>query len=117
MGYTLFSPTYKNLSWVEWVCLVLLIIGLIISLSAGSAVIYYILAFLAGLFFGRLWYRTRKDEQFKYLMMITFFMIGFIIGNYLTRYGDPIITMLVYLLGIVISYSLHSKGHVHSTDY
>lgn len=111
-------PGYKNLTWPEIVWIFLLVIGFIISLTyVGSAIMYYIIAFLAGALFGRLWYKTRKTLQFKYLMMIISFMIGFVAGNYISKYGNPILTMLIYLLGILISYYLHQKNIMTGIDF
>jgi hypothetical protein len=111
-------PGYHNLRWPEIVWICLLIIGFILSITiVGSAVMYYIIAFLAGILFGRLWYKTRKTLQFKYLMMIIAFMIGFVAGNYISKYGDPILTMLIYLLGIISSYYLHNKNIMTGVDF
>jgi len=108
---------YRNLRWPEVVSTILLIMGFILSLLTGSAVMYYIVAFLTGMFFGRIWYQTRNTLQFKYLMMIVFFMLGFILGNYLSHYGDPRLTILIFFLGIVASYYLHNKKYIRAIDF
>jgi membrane protease YdiL (CAAX protease family) len=108
---------YNNLRWPEIIWFCLLIIGFIVSLMVlESAIMYYIVAFLAGILFGRLWYRTKKTLQFKYFMMIIAFMIGFIAGNYFSKYGNPILTILIYLTGIVISYYLHKNNLMTGID-
>jgi len=108
----------KSLRWPEFVWICLLIIGFILSLSTiGSAMMYYIVAFLSGMFFGRLWFKTRRTMQFKYLMMIVFFMLGFILGNYFKGYGNPEITILVLFLGIVLGYQLSAKGVMSGIDF
>jgi lysylphosphatidylglycerol synthetase-like protein (DUF2156 family) len=114
-----YIPITKNfqLGWVEFVSIVLLIFGFILALMSGSAVIYYIVAFLTGIFFGRLWHNTKNTFQFKYFLMVTFFMLGFIAGNIITRYGNPRITIFVYFIGILISYYINRKGLIKAVDY
>jgi len=109
---------YTSLKWPEILWITLLVIGLIFSLSTmGSAIMYYIVAFLCGMLFGRLWYKTKKTLQFKYLMMIVAFMVGFVLGNYIKGYGHPELTILIYVVGITISYYFHSRNVVHGIDF
>lgn len=112
---------YGAQRWPEILSVCLLIIGLILSFMAGSLIMYLIVAFLTGAFFGHLWYKTRKSLQFTYFMMITCFMIGFVIGSFFTRYGNPkttpILTILVYLVGIILSYMLHKKRVMDGIDF
>jgi len=93
-------------SWVEIVAFILLVIGFIIAFNSSSAVITYIISFLSGLFFGRVWYNVRKKEKFAYFLMIVFFLIGFILGSF---YGEKIVIILFYILGIIFYYYLLRK--------
>ena len=43
-------------NWPEYISFVLLVIGFFIALGAGSAVIAYILVFIAGMIGGRIWF-------------------------------------------------------------
>jgi hypothetical protein len=114
----LLSYLGKGQRWPEAIAITLLVIGFIFSISTiGSAMMYYIVAFLSGMFFGRLWYMARNTLKFKYLMMIFFFMLGFVIGNYVRGYGHPEITIMVLLLGIIISYYLHLRRYVEAVDF
>ena len=47
-------------NWPEWFALILLVIGFIIAVSAGSAVVLYIISILFGSIFGRWMFRFRK---------------------------------------------------------
>ncbi|MCB9358650.1 hypothetical protein H6503_01840 [Candidatus Woesearchaeota archaeon] len=114
-------PSYKSLSWPETIATICLIIGFILSFFAGSAFMYYVIALLTGIFFGRLWYNTRNTLQFKYFMIITLFMIGFVIGSLFTPYGNPritpFLTLFIYVIGIIASYYAHSKGYIKAIDF
>ncbi|MBI2649764.1 hypothetical protein HYX04_00445 [Candidatus Woesearchaeota archaeon] len=49
---------YKN--WFEFFFLALVVVGVLIALSAPSAIISYIVIFLSGIFAGRLIYERKK---------------------------------------------------------
>src|SRR3989344_989302 len=68
---------YKN--WMEFFFFVLMIIGVIIALTAPSAIISYIIIFLSGMFAGRLIYEKKNKIQFPYFMIIAGFVIGYLI--------------------------------------
>ena len=91
--------------WPEIVGFVLLLIGLMISLSIGSSFLTYISAFLFGLIFGRIWYQQRKDRKVPYFIITAGFIIGYIVGTY---YG----TVIIFLLGGSVSYYIHKKGYI-----
>ena len=65
-------------NWVEYVCFFLLIIGFIFAVLSSSPLVSYLVAFLSGFMFGRLWYLVREKEKFAYMLMILFFIIGLI---------------------------------------
>lgn len=99
----------KRFDEIELASISLLIIGVILALATGSAVIYYTIATLTGVFFGRVLYHTRNVQQFKYYALAACFMIGFIIGNIITRYGKPSITLFCYIAGMFVTYQIMKK--------
>jgi hypothetical protein len=106
-----------KLSFEDIIFLSLLSLGIITALLTGSAMVFYIVSFMVGLLFGRVWYKTKSALQFKYFLMITLFMVGFIIGNALIGYGSPWITLVLYIAGIMASYYICSKGFFSILDY
>lgn len=115
--------TYRKLNFEDIIFISLFILGIIVAILAPSIIIYYSVSFLSGAFFGRIWYKTRKALQAKYLIMITLFIIGFVVGGYIlnAKYGNSInqaiITIILYLMGIYASYQLHKKGLIKAVDY
>jgi hypothetical protein len=95
--------------WPEIVGFILLLVGLMISLSIGSSFLTYVSAFLFGLIFGRIWYQQRKDRKVPYLIITAGFIVGYIVGTY---YGSRTVTVVIFLLGGAISYYIHKKGYV-----
>lgn len=100
----------------DYIFIAFLVFGFILALASGSAMIYYMVSFLTGMFFGRLLFKKKGSIKFQSYIMVVFFMVGFVIGNALTRYGDPKITILVYFLGILISYYIFSKRWLRVLD-
>jgi len=102
-------PAVKPRRIEDYIFIAFIILGFVAALVTGSAIMYYIVSFLTGILFGRILYKKRQAIKFETYIMVTFFMIGFVLGNSITGYGDPRITIFVYFLGIVISYYLNAK--------
>ena len=96
---------YKN--WMELFLLIDMIIGLVLALLIPSAALSYILIFVSGFFAGRLIYERKSKIVFPYIVIITTFLIGYLIGM---RYGNRVVVVLLFLIGSVLSYKLFDKG-------
>ena len=103
---------YKN--WMEFFFLVLMIIGILIALSAPSAIISYIVIFLSGMFAGRLIYERKNKIQFPYFMIIAGFFIGYLIGVY---YGSRRVVIALFVIGAILSYKLYDKKILRDTRF
>ena len=95
---------YKN--WMEFFFVVLMAIGILIALISPSAVISYVIIFLAGIFAGRLIYERRHNIQLPYFMIIAGFVIGYLIGVY---YGSKKLVIILFAIGAIIGYKLYDK--------
>ena len=103
---------YKD--WMEFFFFALMIIGVLVALLSPSAVISYLISFLAGFFAGRLVYERKNKIQFPYLMVITGFIIGYIIGVY---YGSRSVVILLFVIGTILSYKLYDKKILKDTRF
>ena len=101
-------------NWVELLFLTLMIIGILIALSAPSAIISYIIIFLSGMFAGRLIYERKNKITFPYLLIIIGFVLGYLLGVY---YGSKRVTIALFILGAVISYRLYDKKILRDVKY
>ena len=93
-------------NWMEVWFFIMLAIGLIIAVSAPSAVTGYIIVTLSGTAAGRLVYRRKDDIQFPYLVIILGFFIGYVVGSY---YGSRLLTAFLFIAGFVLGYKLFEK--------
>lgn len=100
--------------WVEYGAFILLIIGFILAALAGSAVIQYMIIFLCGLAAGRLWYRQKNHLKFPWVMILTGFLMGYVLGSF---YGDKKIIVLLFIIGGIVSYYVHDKGYIKTIEY
>lgn len=98
-------PFYKD--WMEIFLFVDMIIGLVLALLVPSAALSYILIFVSGFFAGRLIYERKYKIVFPYIVIISTFLIGYLIGM---RYGNRIVVFLLFLIGSALSYKLFDKG-------
>ena len=99
--------------WVEYVALVVLFIGFFISMSSGSAFLSYIIIFLSGLLTGRILFQNRKALPFKYYILMLVFLIGYILGTYVS-FGSRKVIVVVFILSNILSYYIHDKGYIKS---
>ena len=97
--------------WVELLALALLIVGFVVSLSSGSAVISYAVIFLSGMILGRLWYKFRNTLKIAWVIVILGFLAGFMLGS---RYGNRTVITVFFISGFLISYIIHEKELVRS---
>jgi hypothetical protein len=101
-------------SWVEFFFFLLMVVGLIVSLAAPSAVISYLVVFLSGMIGGRLLYERKKKLTFPYYIILVGFLIGYLIG---VAYGSRRVIIILFILGILLSYHLHNKGYIRDLPY
>jgi len=105
------------LNWAEIISLLLVVLGLILSLFSTSAVMSYIIIFLSGMVFGRLWYSVRKKMQFTYFLIIIGFLLGFLLGSSFIQYGNKGVMIIFFIIGWIFTYYLHARGIVFSKDF
>ena len=105
---------FKN--WTEFFFFVLMVIGLIVGLWATSfsAVINYIVIFLSGMIGGRLLYDRKGKITFPYYIILIGFIAGYVLGTY---YGSRKIVVILFVLGILLSYHLYNKGYLRDIPY
>jgi len=106
------EPLY--LGWPEVVAFILMIVGFFFAIFAQNMIIAYIVVFLMGLLFGRVWYRYSRSSRIPLFLSIMFFLLGFMLG---TLFANLQIIVLLMLAGTVIGYWLHEKGIIHSVEY
>ena len=101
-------------NWAEFFAFVVLVIGFIIGISAGSAVIVYLISVFFGAAFGRWWFRFKKKLKVPAAIITIGALIGLTLGSY---YGDRKVIILLFIVGFVVSYYLHDRKIVHSAEY
>lgn len=109
--------------WVEILSLIVLVIGFIISLLSGSALVSYIIVFFCGSAFGRFWWRRKASTRVPWFMVMLGFLIGFLLGTYFIElfikppYGHKGIITILFIGSIVLSYYLHEKKIIKSIGH
>ena len=102
------KPINLIVNWVEYVCIIALLIGFIIAVSAGSELISYITILLCGMLTGRLIYINRKGFSFKDYIIALVFLIGYLLGSKLS-FGRQDAILILFITGNILSYWLHDK--------
>jgi len=99
--------------WVEYVALVVLFIGFFISMSSGSAFLRYLIIFFSGLLTGRILFQNRKALPFKYYILMLVFLVGYILGTYVS-FGSRKVIVVVFILSNILSYYIHDRGYIQA---
>ena len=101
-------------NWPEYLGFIMLFVGFLLAITSGSAVVSYILILLFGLAFGRGYYRLKNKMKHTWFVLAFCTLAGFLIG---TVYGDRRIVVLLFVIGVTVSYYLHDKKIVSSKEY
>jgi len=99
-------------SWPEFFFFVLMVIGVIVSLAAPSAIISYFIIFVSGMMAGRILYFRKHNLHYAYFLIIVGFLIGYVIGSY---YGSRKIVVLLFVIGGFLSYYLYKNKILKDT--
>src|SRR3989338_7045978 len=101
-------------SWGEFMFLVLIVVGIIFAIISPSAVVSYMVIFLVGGMVGRIMYWRRESLKTAYYIAAFGFLIGFFIGTY---YGSRQIVIMLFFVGMMLSYYLYDKKILHDTIF
>ena len=101
-------------NWMEFWSVILMVLGLVLALFTSSAVINYMLIFVSGMFAGRIIYERQHKVAFPYYVIITAFIIGYLIGM---RYGNRYAVTLIFIAGAIISFRMFQKSIIRDTRY
>lgn len=101
-------------NWPEFFAFVLLVVGFIIGISAGSAVILYTISILFGGIFGRWWFRFKKKLRVPAAIISLGALVGLTLGSF---YGDRRVVIILFAVGFAVSYYLHENKILHSSEY
>ena len=103
--------THIMCDWPEILASIFLSIGIIFGIFSKNLAAVYIICILAGLLFGRLWWKFKKDNKTPIFISIMTFFFGFILG---TLFADIRIILILLLLGTLAGYWLHEKKIITS---
>jgi hypothetical protein len=104
--------------WAEQLAVVLLLLGFFFQLTTiGSTVLSYIVIFLWGMMFGRMWYKLRKSNRFPLFMIMVAFLVGYIVAALITGYGYWLWLIVSFIVGTIASQRLHSKRLIRGLDF
>ncbi len=100
-------------SWVDYVAIIMLIVGFIFSVSLGSAFMSYVVIFFCGIFIGRVLYYHRNAFPFKYYIISLVFLVGYLFGTYFS-FGSREAIVIIFIIATIISYYIHDKKYIKS---
>ena len=96
-------------SWVEWIALVFLILGFLLSLLTNSFFLSVIVISLSGVIIGRSFYVIKNSKGiFPFIIVVLGFLLGYLTGGFVHSHNRTIIVLL-FLFFAIVSYKLHDK--------
>jgi len=94
-------------NWVQYLFLILIILGFIISFNIENSLIIYLVSYLAGIHCGIITYlKNGKLRSFPVWIVIVGFLIGYLIGSY---DSNKLSIIVLFILGIVNGHMLLKK--------
>ncbi len=95
-------------NWVDYVAILSLIGGVIISFIAGSKVLSVIIVFISGLIIGRWIYFRKYKHHLRFWYPLTGFILGLIFGSRFLSYKAVLVT---FVIGTFVGYYI-KKQHI-----
>lgn len=96
-------------NWVEYVFLVLLVVGFILAFNVSSAVMAYGIIFICGFISGRLIFKIKKNITLPFYIIIIGFLLGYALGSY---YGSKKVIIALFLIANIASFYLYDKEYL-----
>ena len=100
--------------WAEYMAFILLILGFVLAVLARSATVLYITALLFGGIAGRWWWKFKGNPRVVPAVIIFGFLVGYLLGSF---YGSRKVVLVLFAVGMGITYILHDRGIIHSAEY
>ena len=96
--------------WAEVLATIILLVGFFIALIIQSPGLHYLVIFLGGLLCGRMLYdKHRTQPIFPFVLIVIGFFLGFMLGAIA---ANKLVIMILFLLGLTISYQSHKRGYI-----
>ncbi len=95
--------------WVEYLFLLLLVVGFIMGFAVRAPVIHYIIIFLVGMIVGRLFYLKKKYLPFPRYLITFGFVLGFIVGSIASNWK---VLVFLFFVGAYTGYKLHEAHFI-----
>ncbi len=102
-------------SWAEVAAFAFMFFGIFIAILSPSAFISYIIVLLSGMIAGRIFYERRKNTRIAYTMVTLGFVAGYAAGAFFRHFGNILVILVLFLIGIIVMYKLSERGFIPDT--
>ena len=92
--------------WVDYLALVVLILGAILAFAGGSLVVTYATIFICGLIIGRCIYKRQHRLKIRFYYPLIAFLIGYVVAS---RFGTYKGIIIWFVVGAVCGSYIHRK--------
>ena len=93
--------------WVDYVALLILILGAVTAFASRSLVVTYLTILICGVIVGRMIYFRHYKLQIRFYYIIVAFIVGFTIG---ARFGSYKGIIFFFVVGAIAGRYIHKKG-------
>ncbi len=108
MSFEIQDPTF---SWVEWLCLISLSIGLVLALVTKTTTMLLFAAFVCGAYYGRVINSWNDKAKIVGILMMLSCAAGFLIASF------NIAAVLTIIASTKLVYLFHKNKYVNSINY
>lgn len=105
------KKAYMNLLdfWVDYVALILLILGAVLAFIAGSKILTILIVLISSMTVGRIIYLKKSGHQLRLWYMILAFLVGLIVGTRFLTYKAVIV---IFIVGAVMGYYIKKHRYL-----
>lgn len=99
-------------TWVEILFALVFILGFIIAINFKNVFLVYLITFLIGMIYGRLFFYRKRNKHtysFPFYFILSGFFVGYLIG---LGYGNKVVVVSLFIIGSWFSYYIHKKGYL-----
>jgi len=103
--------------WVEYSFLILLLLGMILSISISNIFLNCLVVFISGMMAGRIIYvRKGKGYYFPTILIIIGFFLGYLIGGVL-RFNtylilNALLISIMFILGVYLGHYIYKNKYL-----
>jgi len=100
--------------WPDIIAFLVSLLSFFVAIVSGNRVFGFVIVFLVGLIFGRMWFRFRSESRVSLVIVMLGALLGFLIALF---FNNPHLVVILFLVGVAFGFWVHEKGFIKSVEF